>query len=113
MGQIDDPLSLNLYTYVQNNPLKWIDPSGHVKGSVVDYLEGIGRGSSFDTRAELALQYGIVDRLSQYTGTATQNAKLLSVLKSDFGDKYDDQWDDLYDRNITERGRGSEAKKRE
>ncbi|MBP2114943.1 RHS repeat domain-containing protein [Paenibacillus silagei] len=28
-GQIDNPLSLNLYTYVENNPLKYIDPSGH------------------------------------------------------------------------------------
>ncbi|WP_268999229.1 RHS repeat-associated core domain-containing protein [Paenibacillus athensensis] len=28
-GQIDNPLSLNLYTYVHNNPLTNIDPSGH------------------------------------------------------------------------------------
>lgn len=27
-GQIDNPLSLNLYTYVQNNPLIYSDPSG-------------------------------------------------------------------------------------
>ncbi|WP_438433975.1 S8 family serine peptidase [Gorillibacterium sp. sgz500922] len=29
-GQIDNPLSLNLYTYVENNPLTRIDPSGHL-----------------------------------------------------------------------------------
>ncbi|OBZ18256.1 hypothetical protein A8L34_01320 [Bacillus sp. FJAT-27264] len=29
-GQIDNPLSLNLYTYVENNPLRYIDPSGHM-----------------------------------------------------------------------------------
>ncbi|MEW9702978.1 hypothetical protein, partial [Paenibacillus sp. SI8] len=28
-GQIDNPLSLNLYTYVHNNPLTNTDPSGH------------------------------------------------------------------------------------
>ncbi|MEC0173132.1 RHS repeat-associated core domain-containing protein [Paenibacillus graminis] len=28
-GQINNPLSLKLYTYVQNNPLRYIDPSGH------------------------------------------------------------------------------------
>nr|WP_285860118.1 MULTISPECIES: RHS repeat-associated core domain-containing protein [Paenibacillus] len=28
-GQITNPLSLNLYTYTHNNPLKYIDPSGH------------------------------------------------------------------------------------
>jgi len=29
-GDITNPLSLNLYTYVENNPLIYIDPSGHV-----------------------------------------------------------------------------------
>jgi RHS repeat-associated protein len=29
-GQIDNPQTLNLYTYVQNNPLKYSDPSGHM-----------------------------------------------------------------------------------
>lgn len=28
-GDIEDPLSLNLYTYTHNNPLKYIDPNGH------------------------------------------------------------------------------------
>ncbi|QAV17807.1 hypothetical protein PC41400_09085 [Paenibacillus chitinolyticus] len=28
-GQLDNPLSLNLYTYVENNPLTHVDPSGH------------------------------------------------------------------------------------
>ena|GEM_PF-821553 len=28
-GQIDNPLSLNLYAYVQNNPLIYADPTGH------------------------------------------------------------------------------------
>jgi len=28
-GQIDNPLTLNLYTYVGNNPLRYTDPTGH------------------------------------------------------------------------------------
>lgn len=28
-GQIDNPLSMNVYTYVHNNPLVYTDPSGH------------------------------------------------------------------------------------
>ena len=28
-GQVDNPLSLNRYTYVHNNPLRFVDPSGH------------------------------------------------------------------------------------
>ena len=30
-GQIDNPLSLNRYTYVENNPLIYSDPTGHKK----------------------------------------------------------------------------------
>ncbi len=29
MGTLDNPLSHNLYTYCMNNPLIYIDPSGH------------------------------------------------------------------------------------
>jgi len=29
MGQINDPLSLNLYTYSHNNPISYYDPTGH------------------------------------------------------------------------------------
>jgi len=28
-GELNNPLTLNLYTYVHNNPLRYIDPSGH------------------------------------------------------------------------------------
>jgi RHS repeat-associated protein len=28
-GELNNPLSLNLYTYVENNPLRYVDPSGH------------------------------------------------------------------------------------
>jgi RHS repeat-associated protein len=28
-GKVTDPLSLNVYTYVLNNPLRYIDPTGH------------------------------------------------------------------------------------
>ena len=33
-GTFDDPLSLNLYTYVLNNPLKYYDPFGYASASV-------------------------------------------------------------------------------
>ncbi|WP_421617416.1 RHS repeat-associated core domain-containing protein [Brevibacillus sp. TJ4] len=28
-GQVDNPLNLNRYTYVHNNPLRYVDPTGH------------------------------------------------------------------------------------
>ena len=33
-GELTDPLSQNLYTYVQNNPVNYTDPSGHRKMSL-------------------------------------------------------------------------------
>ncbi|MFC5404400.1 RHS repeat-associated core domain-containing protein [Cohnella soli] len=30
-GQANDPLSLNIYSYVSNNPIKYTDPTGHVQ----------------------------------------------------------------------------------
>gem|GEM_PF-3380105 len=38
-GQLDNPLSLNLYTYVHNNPLIYTDPTGHkIKFKQLDNL---------------------------------------------------------------------------
>ncbi|KZE54406.1 hypothetical protein AV540_26370 [Brevibacillus parabrevis] len=42
-GQVDNPLSLNRYTYTHNNPLRFVDPSGHV---VEEGTGGIGGYSS-------------------------------------------------------------------
>ena len=36
-GELTDPLSQNLYTYVQNNPVNYTDPSGH-------FLKGVVKG---------------------------------------------------------------------
>jgi hypothetical protein len=46
--------------------------------SIVEYLQSIGVNSSFINRQKLAKQYGI----SNYTGTATQNTKLLNKMRS-------------------------------
>ena len=35
-GRKSDPLSLNLYTYCRNNPLIYIDPSGHSYATLPD-----------------------------------------------------------------------------
>jgi RHS repeat-associated protein len=39
-GDIKNPLSLNLYTYVENNPLKYKDPSGNVPVIEMGAIEG-------------------------------------------------------------------------
>lgn len=51
--------------------------STYTGSSVVDYLKSIGQDSSLSARKKLAAQYGI----SPYTGTASQNTKLLAALR--------------------------------
>jgi RHS repeat-associated protein len=46
-GYIDDPLSLNLYTYCANNPMIYVDPSGH-------FFEGILFGSEYVGKRAIA-----------------------------------------------------------
>jgi RHS repeat-associated protein len=36
-GKIANPQTLNLYAYSLNNPLKWVDPSGHMPDDPPDY----------------------------------------------------------------------------
>jgi len=36
-GQVDNPLSLNRYTYTHNNPLRYVDPSGHEAAPSYDF----------------------------------------------------------------------------
>jgi len=50
-GNITNPLSLNLYTYVENNPLAYIDPSGHWSVSF---------NVSADTGAVISVSWGTV-----------------------------------------------------
>lgn len=57
-GQIDNPLSQNLYTYVHNNPLSYSDPSGHMPHKLLnaflsDFIGGRPNGTNY-TSAELA-----------------------------------------------------------
>ncbi|MGG2484207.1 RHS repeat-associated core domain-containing protein, partial [Brevibacillus borstelensis] len=40
-GQVDNPLSLNRYTYTHNNPLRFVDPSGHKPAPYADLSEEI------------------------------------------------------------------------
>ncbi|MCG7406167.1 RHS repeat-associated core domain-containing protein [Paenibacillus sp. ACRRX] len=41
-GDIKNPLSLNLYLYVANNPLIYSDPTGHEYGRVSDFVSDFG-----------------------------------------------------------------------
>ncbi|WP_164779669.1 RHS repeat-associated core domain-containing protein, partial [Paenibacillus kobensis] len=46
-GELTNPLSLNLYTYVENNPLGYTDPSGAVKVSIPSVWKKIKKGANW------------------------------------------------------------------
>lgn len=52
--------------------------SSYTGSSLVDYLKSVGKASDFASRKKYATQYGI----SNYTGTAAQNTKLLELMRS-------------------------------
>ncbi|MCY9765435.1 polymorphic toxin-type HINT domain-containing protein, partial [Paenibacillus alvei] len=52
-GELGNPLTLNLYTYVQNNPLKYIDPSGnrYIPSEMNSILKATMKVTSTESRA--------------------------------------------------------------
>lgn len=62
-GKYSDPLSLNLYTYVLNNPLRYLDPTGMIPDEIkigntkIGYLKGMGSGI-YGSIADLKKAYG-------------------------------------------------------
>lgn len=65
--------NLELLNKMKNNTSQ----SGYKGNSLVDYLNSIGKDSSFNARKKYAEQYGI----KNYTGTAEQNTKLLNAMR--------------------------------
>lgn len=55
LGETNDPLSLNLYTYAQNNPINYVDPSGHFLLAAT--LIGLGVGALVGAGSNAYKQY--------------------------------------------------------
>ncbi|QQZ61577.1 RHS repeat-associated core domain-containing protein [Paenibacillus sonchi] len=70
-GQIDNPLSLNLYTYVSNNPLIYSDPSGHsqeIGGSAFESRTIGSNGVLYNKNGSVAWDYYLAWRKSDRLG---------------------------------------------
>ena len=70
--------------YTTSKPESPSKPSGggststYKGNSLVDYLNSVGKDSSYSARKKLAQEYGI----KNYSGTAEQNTKLLNMLRN-------------------------------
>ena len=105
-GQISDPLSLNRYDYVSNNPVNYDDPSGHfaipswmkdgidnMKDGVKDVVNTVKKGveSAVDTVKNAAKDVGdaIKDGWDKLTGKDNDKDKTPKKDKTDTGGKND------------------------
>jgi RHS repeat-associated protein len=69
-GKVTAPQSLNLYTYVRNNPLIFTDPSGHAAAPIIDWedarkeglkvIEGGAKGAKKSKSNILGILFGTV-----------------------------------------------------
>ena len=91
-GNTGAPLSLNLYTYCQNNPIIAIDPSGHMsikefwQGSKQCWRDGINEMKSMGGGARFFANYseGIMDTLGGQINTVLHPLKTAKTAASDY-----------------------------
>ncbi|WP_340393559.1 RHS repeat-associated core domain-containing protein [Paenibacillus sp. FSL E2-0190] len=75
-GQIDNPLSLNLYTYVHNNPLIYSDPTGHMAAA--------NGGSGGDPLYNVSTTDATMKVISARSVDAATQAKILKSLMKEY-----------------------------
>ena len=62
-GEANDPLSLNLYTYVNNNPVKYDDPTGHFANLLLGGLIGAVAGAVIDIGSQMIFEHKSFDEI--------------------------------------------------
>jgi RHS repeat-associated protein len=76
-GQRSDPQSLNLYTYVLNNPLKFVDPTGMIVQWNDSDCEIEGDEVECRTQSQRAFESALQRRLNSRDASVSAGARLL------------------------------------
>lgn len=112
-GDILDPLSLNLYTYAHNNPIRYIDPSGHDPIPAWATRINAGEGTEEDYQTALSVD---PDAWAGHANTVVKRAikaaqeraqeeeKVVSASKAE-KERPDSGLSDLSDEEISKRAR--------
>ena len=85
-GQIDNPLTLNLYTYVGNNPLTHVDPTGHMTWKAWWY-EGRGEQDEFFSQGWQSVKSIFKKQTYQLIGAVMSGDISVSDLAEAFGNE--------------------------
>ena len=73
-GRKSDPLSLNLYTYCHNNPIRYIDPSGHgVISNAINNAKKAVQNKISSTQKAIS---NAANSIANYAKNALTNAKI-------------------------------------
>jgi len=75
-GDLNDPLSLNLYTYCVNNPISYVDPTGHVVGYLDENGKWVGYTGSCNPPA--GYNFGWIDNFFVMTNPFTMEQAILA-----------------------------------
>lgn len=89
-GQIDDPLSLNLYTYCHNEPLMYDDPTGHFRSFISSAGNAVRRGArAVRNTANRAVQTtrNVVNRGVNYARQGWEYTKRVTRTAVDYAEK--------------------------
>ena len=96
LGQLNDPLSLNLYTYCKNEPVMNYDPSGHIPVGLLDQTQG----SDVNTNLLYILNP------EYYENTNTSGASSTPTMSSTDSNT-NKQTNDISNSNDNDKGRGA------
>ncbi len=73
-GKLNDPLSLNLYTYCHNNPIRYIDPSGHsIISNAINNVKKAVQNKISSTQKAIS---NAANNIANYAKNALTNAKI-------------------------------------
>ena len=100
-GELEDPLTLNGYTYVSNNPVKFVDPNGMKQ--VYQGYGGVGGGAPISSINKIKNVYNSIKQAPKYPSgfKALKNGtKKVNVKNKDILDKLrgveSGQWKKIY-----------------
>jgi len=83
-GQLTNPMSLNVYSYVNNNPLIYMDPTGNLgQLNCNGYLESCKVEREFNRQLQIATADKVLNSIGDYVSTSLDNLNAFGPMGSE------------------------------